>query len=182
MNVLVIIPAKLDSTRLPMKNVCELNGKPLVQYSIDYAKASRHNIDIIISSESDSVEKIASNNNIVFDKRPNHLCGDTEVVDVYLYIVAKYNKKSYDYVVGLQPDNPDRDNSLDYCLQYMIDNNYDDLITINQNYKRSGSVRIFKYKYLMDDKVSKRIGCLKDTATDIHYEEDLNKVSQKIIN
>ena len=46
-------------------------------------------------------------------------------------------------MVALQPDHPDREHDLDYCLNYMIDNNYDDLITIEPNYKRSGSVRIF---------------------------------------
>ena len=75
------------------------------------------------------------------------MCGDTEVVDVYVNIVQNLNEK-FDYVVALQPDHPDRENSLDYCLEYMIKNNYDDLITIESNYKRSGSIRIFKYDFL----------------------------------
>ena len=62
----------------------------------------------------------------------------------------------------------------------MIDNNYDDLITIEPNYKRSGSVRIFKYNFLINQNVSKRLGCIKDSATDIHYIEDLNKAKQKM--
>ena len=62
----------------------------------------------------------------------------------------------------------------------MIENNYDDLITINPSWKRSGSVRIFKFDYLKRGMVSKRIGCLRDSATDIHYQEDLNKVINKI--
>ena len=34
---------------------------------------------------------------------------------------------------------------------------------------------VFKYNFLLNANVSKRIGCLKDSATDIHYLEDLNK-------
>jgi hypothetical protein len=71
--------------------------------------------------------------------------------------------------------------TLDECIKYMIDNNYDDLITINPTYKRSGSVRIFKFDYLKNGMVSKRIGCIQDHATDIHYESDLEQVKQKII-
>ena len=59
----------------------------------------------------------------------------------------------YDLVVALQPDHPDREHTLDYCIDYMVSNNYDDLITIESNYKRSGSVRIFKYEHLMNNNV-----------------------------
>jgi hypothetical protein len=62
----------------------------------------------------------------------------------------------------------------------MIENNYDDVITIEPNFKRSGSVRIFKYKHLLNSNVSKRIGCIKDDATDIHYQEDLERARKRL--
>ena len=62
----------------------------------------------------------------------------------------------------------------------MLENNYDDLITIEPSFKRSGSVRIFKYDHLMNGHVSKRIGCIKDDATDIHYQQDLERAKEKI--
>ena len=68
----------------------------------------------------------------------------------------------------------------DECIDYMIENKYDDLITVNENYKRSGSVRIFKYDYLYSGQVSKRLGCIKDSAIDIHYQEDLELAKQKL--
>ena len=58
-------------------------------------------------------------------------------------------------------------------------NNYDDLITVNDDYKRSGSVRVFKYEHLKNKFVSKRMGVIKDSATDIHYKNDLDKVKEK---
>ena len=58
----------------------------------------------------------------------------------------------------------------------MIEKKYDDLITVNLNYKRSGSVRIFKYEYIKSGQVSKRLGCIKDEAVDVHYESDLELV------
>ena len=174
MKLLIIIPAKLDSKRLKKKNIQQINSKTLVEHSIDYAKATSYRKDIIISSESDIIRELALKNNVDFLEREKSLCGDAEVVDVYINILQKLNKE-YDYVVALQPDHPDREHTLDYCLDYMIKNNYDDLITIEPNFKRSGSVRIFKYSFLLHKNVSKRIGCLRDSATDIHYLEDLNK-------
>ena len=179
MKLLIIIPAKLDSKRLEKTNIQQINNKTLVEHSIDYAKSSTYEKEIVISSESDLVKDIALKNNTTFLKRDKDMCGDTEVVDVYINIIQKLDSK-YDYVVALQPDHPDREHSLDYCLNYMIDNNYDDLITIEPNFKRSGSIRIFKYDFIINGNVSKRIGCLKDSATDINYLEDLNKAIKKM--
>ena len=49
MNILTIIPAKLDSKRLKNKNILELKGKPLFLHSVDYAQQSKYNPDILIS-------------------------------------------------------------------------------------------------------------------------------------
>ena len=128
-----------------------------------------------MSTENNKVIDICKNNNVPYIVRSKDLCGDIEVVDVYLDIINKVTT-SYDLVVCLQPDNPNRSHTFDECVDYMLENNYDDLVTINPEYKRSGSVRIFKYQYLKKGQVSKRLGCIKDNATDIHYEQDLNKL------
>ena len=177
MKILTIIPAKLDSTRLQEKNIQDINGKPMFHHSIEYAQNTKHQNKIIVSSESDKVNDLLPND-VLFHKRDLNLCGDVEVVDVYLNVIEKINE-DFDYVVCLQPDNPDRTNTFDECLDYVVDNNYDDLITVNDDYKRSGSVRIFKYEHLKNKFVSKRMGVLKDSATDIHYKSDLNKVRGK---
>jgi CMP-N-acetylneuraminic acid synthetase len=175
--ILVIIPTKLDSTRLQNKNILNLKGKPLFVHSVDYANSSKHNVDVFVSSESSIVKNLCIKWGVKFLDRSVELCGDTEVVDVYLDVVNNLTKE-YDLVVGLQPDNPNRSHTLDECINYMLENNYDDLITINPSYKRSGSVRIFKFNYLKSGQVSKRLGCIKDTAVDIHYQKDLNLVNE----
>jgi CMP-N-acetylneuraminic acid synthetase len=181
MQVLTIIPAKMDSKRLINKNFLKLEGIPMFVHSVNYAKNSQFaNVDIIVSSESEIVENYCVENKIDFLKRDSSLCGDVEVVEVYLDVVSKIKKK-YDLVVCLQPDNPNRSNTFDECIRYMLDNNYDDLITVNENYKRSGSVRIFKYNYLLKEKVSKRVGCMLDSALDIHNIKDLESVKKQII-
>ena len=174
MKILTIIPTKLDSTRLKEKNILLLEGKPLFHHSIDYARSSSHQVDIIVSTESTKVKSLVPKG-VQIHNRDGNLCGDVEVVDVYLDIIQNMDE-TYDYVVCLQPDNPNRSNKLDDCLNYMIENNYDDLITVNNEYKRSGSVRIFKYEYLKAGLVSKRMGCIRDDAMDIHYQRDLDRL------
>jgi CMP-N-acetylneuraminic acid synthetase len=64
MRVLVIIPAKLDSKRLKNKNIREIGGIPMFLHSVDYANASKYNVDVIVSSESDIVEEICNQNDV----------------------------------------------------------------------------------------------------------------------
>ena len=179
MKILAIIPAKTDSTRLPKKNIQKIKGKTLVEYSIDYAKQSKYNPDIIVSSEDKVVWDIAIENKVDWVRRPENLLKDAEVTDVYIDLLNRLNK-TFNLVVCLQPDHPDREHTFDYCVDYLIDNNYDDLITIEPSFKRSGSVRIFKYQHLINGHVSKRIGCIKDDATDIHYEYDLEQARKNM--
>jgi len=190
MKILVIIPAKTDSKRLPKKNLQKINGKTLVDHSIEYALESKHDVTVIVSTEDwdlHSTVLLMSNqtkyNRVFCDMRDTALCGDTEVVDVYLDLIDKLDIEEggiFELVVALQPDHPDREHTFDECVKYFVDNNYDDLITVEENYKRSGSVRIFKMKHLLAGNVSKRIGILKDNATDIHYKEDLEKAQLKM--
>ena len=179
MKILTIIPAKTDSTRLPKKNIQKIKGKTLVEYSIDYAKQSKYNPKIIVSSEDEVVWNIAIKNQVEWTRRPKHLLKDAEVTDVYIDLLNSLDEK-FDLIVCLQPDHPDREHTFDYCVDYLINNNYDDLITIEPSFKRSGSVRVFKYNHLINGHVSKRIGCIKDNATDIHYKEDLERAKLKI--
>ena len=76
MKLLIIIPAKLDSKRLKKKNIQQINNKTLVEHSIDYAKSSNYEKEIVISSESDIVRDLALKNNIRFLEREKSLCGD----------------------------------------------------------------------------------------------------------
>ena len=83
MNILVIIPARGGSKGIPHKNVKELNGKPLICYSIDAARQLTTDENICVSTDDDVIIK---------------------VVEFY----EKQGRK-YDVVVLLQPTSPFRE-------------------------------------------------------------------------
>lgn len=113
MNFLVVITARGGSKGIPKKNIKLLNGKPLIQYSIDIAKAVADKKDICFTSDSDDIITVAKNLglNIPF-KRPDELATDTaNSQDVILHALDAYetlNNKTYDAVVLLQPTSPFR--------------------------------------------------------------------------
>ena len=48
---IAVIPAKGKSNRLPNKNMSLINGRPLIDYSIDYAKKSKFLDKIFVSTD-----------------------------------------------------------------------------------------------------------------------------------
>ena len=58
MNILVIIPARGGSKGIPHKNVKELNGKPLICYSIDAARQLTTDENICVSTDDDVIIKV----------------------------------------------------------------------------------------------------------------------------
>ena len=57
-NTIVIIPCKMDSKRLPNKNLSLIGDKTLLEYAILYAQQSEYTRQIIVSTESDEVRDI----------------------------------------------------------------------------------------------------------------------------
>ena len=136
---IAIIPAKTDSTRLPKKNLQVIDGKTLLEHSLDYAKNSEYIKHIIVSTESEEVKEICKKyTNILIYNRPKHLLKDAEVADVYVDIFQNQMTLHSDslstratHMVAIQPDHPDRTNNVDDMVDYFVDNTYDDVFTVD---------------------------------------------------
>tara|TARA_A100001515_G_scaffold130340_1_gene117522 strand:- start:436 stop:1035 length:600 start_codon:yes stop_codon:yes gene_type:complete len=187
-----IIPAKTDSTRLPKKNLQVINGKTLIEHTIDYALDSEYIKDIVVSTESTIVKnlietKYKTKNILVLD-RPKHLLKDAEVADVYVDIFQNHTVESLKitsnatHMVALQPDNPDRNHKIDKVIDYFIDNTYDDLVTVSDDGTRNGASRITKAEYVRNGSMSRRMGTYLDNCTNIHSEDDLKQAERNIQN
>ncbi len=105
--ILAIIPARGGSKRLPNKNILELNGKPLIAYSIEAANKSRYIDKVILSSESSEICSVAKcfNADVPF-VRPHELAEDeTRSIDVVIHAINALEEE-FDDVILLQPTSP----------------------------------------------------------------------------
>ena len=113
MNILVIIPARGGSKGIPHKNVKELNGKPLICYSIDVARQLTTDENICVSTDDDVIIKVVEDYGFkVHFKRPAELATDNAGTNgVLLHALEFYEKqgRKYDVVVLLQPTSPFRE-------------------------------------------------------------------------
>ena len=102
---LAIIPARGGSKRLPRKNVLDLNGKPLIAYSIEAGLDSSYIDKVVVTSDDDEVLTISKKYGAVTINRPNELASDIATTfDAIKHAVD--NCEKYDYIVLLQPTSP----------------------------------------------------------------------------
>ncbi len=105
--VLAIIPARGGSKRLPQKNILDLNGKPLIAWTIESALQSKYIDKVIVSTDSLAIKKISEKYGAeVPFIRPESLSTDiASSIDVIKHALSFYHNK-FDYVVLLQPTSP----------------------------------------------------------------------------
>lgn len=112
MNPLFIIPARGGSKGLPGKNIKPLGGKPLINYSIDMARAFVEDTDICVSTDDREIAAVAEKHGLqVPFMRPAELATDgASSQDVLVHAVKFYQDKgiNYDRMVLLQPTSPFR--------------------------------------------------------------------------
>jgi len=180
---IVIIPCKMDSERLKGKNLSLIGDKTLLEHSILYARESKYVKQIIVSTESDEVKDVCKKyEDVLVHNRPIDLLKDADTVDVYVDVMKmKEILPSISHVVGLQPDNPDRQKPLDEILEYFVTKKYDDLVTVGVDGTRNGSVRVIKSLFVILDNVSRRVGSLQDDCTNIHNQKDLEIATERLL-
>lgn len=113
MDIIIVIPARGGSKGIPHKNIKELNGKPLITYSIDVARQLTSDEDICVSTDDDEIIRAVEHYGLCVPfKRPAELATDHAGTNgVLLHALEFYEKqkRNIDVIVLLQPTSPFRE-------------------------------------------------------------------------
>lgn len=147
MKTIAIIPARGGSKRLPDKNILFLGGIPLVAHSILYAQKNSGIIDeIYVSTDDETIKKIALQYGAKVIDRPENLSGDLEPTVSSLRHVLESLDFEVENVVLLQPTNPLREeNLLKEAFEIFQNRNYDSLFTVTKNNQKFGKINHSKF-------------------------------------
>jgi len=133
--VLCTICARGGSKGVKNKNIKEINGKPLIAYTIEQAKESGIFDHIVISTDSDDIAAVAKEYGAeVFFKRSAEMASDTagklDVIRDAFVRSEEYYKKEYEHLVDLDATAPLRsvEDIIESYKQFVKDDN-DNLIT-----------------------------------------------------
>ena len=103
MKIVSLIPARGGSKEIPNKNIINVNGKPLLSYSIDASLNSRVD-ETWVSSDSKEIGKVAEKYGARFITRDKELANDIIMPDATL-VDFKY-RVDFDIMVFIQPTSP----------------------------------------------------------------------------
>lgn len=114
MKTLITICARGGSKGIPGKNIKELNGKPLIFYTIQVAKqfqAAIQEVEIILSTDSEEIIKTAEHYGLKSAyRRPEILASDTagkiDVITDVLIWKEKLDKSQFDFILDLDVTSP----------------------------------------------------------------------------
>ena len=167
--ITAMIPARIGSTRLPMKNLALIDGKPLISYVINAAKKSGVFDRIVLNSDSALFQTIAERYGVEFYHRPDHLGSSSTKSDDVVFDFISNNP--CDIVCWVNPTSPlQTEEEIRAIISHFQDNNLDTLITVRDyqvharfdnsplNYTTSGQfaqtqdlkpVQLFVYSVMM---------------------------------
>lgn len=127
--LIAMIPARIGSTRLKMKNLALIAGKPMIAYAIEAAKASGIFDQIILNSDSVIFEKIAQEYDCEFYHRPEELgSSSTKSDDVVLDFIHQFGGDIVVWVNPISPLQPAQE--IQDAVNYFNENDFDSLITV----------------------------------------------------
>lgn len=103
MKSIALITARGGSKGIPKKNIIDVNGFPLIYYTIKSALESDVD-EVWVSTDCEEISSISKKYGAEVIKRPEELCDDIIMPDAALVHFAK--QREFDFLVFIQPTSP----------------------------------------------------------------------------
>jgi len=191
MKIVAIIPAKGNSIRLPDKNILDINGKPMVAWSINACKESKYEIEVWVSSEDERVLEVARQFVAKTHKRDVELSKPNvfkqEVIRNVATYVNDHTDIPVDVFISLQANSPQIrgehiDAGLDMLLNSFKGDNLYEVFSVDNKFFQNAIYRMFRSHYVMQKDLSTHCGVVVCDIMDINTLEDYEKVKQIMSN
>jgi CMP-N-acetylneuraminic acid synthetase len=177
--IIIIIPAKGGSTRLPNKNMAVVNARPMLDYAIDQALASKRAAGVYVTTDSNAIDAHAQARGVKVIRRPKSLGGETPMLDVLRHAMKKIDNPDISVVVSVQPDHPDRTLTTDEAIDAFEAAGADLLHSTEADETKNGAHHILTVSYLETGKSEKTVYIV-DDCTNVHYKEDLARAARRL--
>ena len=155
----IIIPSRLEATRLPNKPLKKINNKEMILHVYEAAKKANIGEVIVASPNQQIYELITSAKGICVKTRSDHKTGTDRIFEVF----DKFLKKKPQTIINLQGDMPNIDPSAIQMLSNYMGKNLCDIATLSSKFKDQAeindinNVKVLTNKSLQDNKFNEAI-------------------------
>ena len=136
--ILAVIPARCGSKGIPHKNIVDLGGRPLIDYTIQAALGSKYVDRLVVSTDDEEIALVSKTcgADVPF-LRPDYLSSDTaKSIDALIHAVEfceDEEGQTYDIIVLLQATSPFRDSAdLDGALERFMATGEQGVVSMNE--------------------------------------------------
>jgi CMP-N,N'-diacetyllegionaminic acid synthase len=137
-NILAITLARGGSKSVPRKNIKQINGKPLIAYTIEEALKSSYIDDYIVSTDDQEIKIVAEKYkaNVPF-LRPSELSEDQSSSSSALIhavnFMEEHNSCKYDFIIELMCTNPLKNRfDIDSIIEKAYSTNAESVIAVHK--------------------------------------------------
>ena len=126
MKTLIVIPARLQSTRLPRKMLLDQTGKPLIQHTWLAARQSTLAQDLVVATDNHEIfQLVESFGGAAMMTDPGHASGTDRLAEV-----ARH-RPEFDILVNVQGDEPEIEpRDIDLAISTLLDDATADMATL----------------------------------------------------
>jgi len=162
LKVLGVIPARGGSKKIPLKNIKPLNGKPLIEYTIETAIASKVLSRIVVSTDHEDIIRLCQKfDGIDVIVRPPEMATDEASTEwALLHACDELQEKDDfipDIVLTLEPTSPLRSvQTIKQCLNIFTMTDADSVIGVVETRACYGKIVKGRFEYVFPNQPRRR--------------------------
>lgn len=176
--ILAVITARGGSKGIPRKNIKEMNGKPLIAYTLLVAQQSKYLTRVIVSTDDEEIAQMSREygGDVPF-LRPEEFARDNStslsVIQHALRWLKENAGEEYDYGMLLPPTAPLRlSEDVDNVIQKIVDTGADSVMSM----MKLTDFSLKKLKKIENDQI---LPMLFDEGTDISFRNDSEPIYKR---
>ena len=149
MKILGVTLARGGSKGIPRKNIADINGKPLLQYTVDEVKKSKYIDYYIVVTDDEEIEDVCLKLDIDTYKRDT--VSDTQTSAEGLQeVIGSLNGEKYDYIVEIMCTNPLKTvEDIDGVIESLYNTSADSVVSVVRIWDNHPS----RVKYIKDNRL-----------------------------
>jgi len=146
--ILAITLARGGSKAIKKKNIVDICGKPLLQYTADEVKKSKYIDRYIVSTDADDIKKVCEDLDVEYYSRSDEFAQSTSKSADSLIEVINNIEEDFDYIVEVMCTNPLKTvGDIDGCIEKIEDTAADSVVSVVRIWDNHPS----RVKYIEDD-------------------------------
>ena len=149
--ILAITLARGGSEKIKKKNIVDINGKPLLQYTVDEVKKSKYIDDYIVSTDDWDIAKVCLELDVPhFWRSSKNATNIAKSSDALIEVVQGVKEEDYYYIAEVMCTNPLKTvEDIDGCIEMIDENNLSSVVSVVRVYDHHPS----RLKYLDENNI-----------------------------